>query len=263
MKIGIIGCGHMGGGIARRLANHHEMFLYGHHPKATEALAKEIKGKYCKDANEFVSQVEIIILAVKPKDLNSIVNQFSSKFSKKQILVSVLAGTTLQNLKQSFSGMTIVRMMPNLAVVHGEGVVGLSAVDTFDRKKRELLTKLFSPLGSVKWFPETMMDAVTALIGSGPAFLLVMIEAMVDVAIKMGFNAVEGQELVLQMIQGTLSMLKETQKHPAELKWEIASPGGTTIAGLNELEEFGLRNAIIKTFLAAFTHSRAMSRIQY
>lgn len=259
MKIGIIGCGHMGGGIAKCLAGRHEVFLHGRDLKATETLAKEIKGISCKTAVDLVSHVELIILAVKPKDLNAVAHQISGKLSKKQILVSVLSGTTLQTLIKAFSGMNIIRMMPNLAVVHGEGVIGLSAVDKLDAKRREIITKLFLPLGLVRWFPESMMDAVTALTGSGPAFVLVMIETMVDVAIKMGFNAADGLELVLQMIQGTLCMLKENQKHPAELKWQIASPGGTTIAGLNELEASGLRNAIIKTFLATYERSREMS----
>lgn len=259
MKIGIIGCGHMGGGIARRLADNHEVFLYGRHPKAVAALAKEIKGISCKNAVDLVKQAELVILSVKPKDISHVAKEFSGKFSKKQILVSVLAGTSLQTLMKFFSGTTIIRMMPNLAVVYGEGVVGLSALDTLDVKRRELLTELFLPLGLVKWLPEAMMDAITSLTGSGPAFVLVMVEAMVDAAIKLGFNAVDGQELVLQMMQGALRMLKETKKHPAELKWQIASPGGTTIAGLNELEALGLRNAIIKTFVAAYERSRAMN----
>lgn len=262
MKIGIIGCGHMGGGIAKRLADHHEIFLYGRNQNKTEILAEQIKGKICKDAVDLLDKVELIILAVKPKDLDNVVHQISGKFSKEQILVSVLSGTTLKTLSNAFKMTMVVRMMPNMAVVQGEGVIGFSGLDTLCEKDKEKLTQLFLPLGLVRWFSESMMDGVTSLTGSGPAFVLVMIETMVDASIKMGFNAAEGQELVLQMIQGTLSMLRETQKHPAELKWQITSPGGTTIAGLNELEASGLRNAIIKTFVAAYEHSKAMSRAE-
>lgn len=259
MKVGIIGCGHMGSGIAKGLATHHEVFLYGRQYGEVELLAQKIKAKPIKSISDLVKNSEMIILAVKPKDLPGIIDECAEKLSKKQIVVSVLAGITLQTLTIGFKKATVIRMMPNLAIVQGEGVVGLSSLDTFDHKQRELMTKLFLPLGLVKWIPETLMDSITALTGSGPAFMLVMIEAMVDAAIKMGFNAVEGQELVLQMIQGSVAMLKQTKKHPAELKWEIASPGGTTIAGLNELEGAGLRSAIIRTFLAAFDRSKAMS----
>ncbi|MBA3816964.1 MAG: pyrroline-5-carboxylate reductase [Parachlamydiaceae bacterium] len=261
MKIGIIGCGHMGGGIARRLSDTHEIFLCGHNFKATEGLAKEINATNCKNVEELVDQVELIILAVKPKDLNNVITEFKGKIFTNKILISVLSGISLEKLANNFSGMKITRMMPNMAVVQGEGVVGLSALDNLEVDQKELLTKLFLPLGLVKWFPETMMDAVTALTGSGPAFVLVMIEAMVEAGVKMGFNAIDGQALVLQMIQGTLSMLKETKKHPAELKWQIASPGGTTIAGLNELETCGLRNGIIKTFLATYQQSILLGKL--
>lgn len=258
MNIAIIGCGNMGSGIALRLSQEHSLKLYDHDEMRTHEVAKQVKGKACKSIVDVVENVDIVILAIKPKDLKKAAAELHKKIRSPQILISILAGTSLSHLKQAFDDVILLRMMPNLAVVHGKGIVALADSEdlTLDQKKE--LSVIFDRLGKVHWYPEEMFDALTSLTASGPGLAFVMFEAMVDAAIAMGFTAAQGRELVLQMLDGTLSILKETGKHPGELKWQVASPGGTTIAGLTMLENSSIRSGIINAFLASFQQAKRL-----
>ena len=150
-------------------------------------------------------------------------------------------------------------MMPNLPAIYGEGVIGVSSNQDLCRETKESLLLLFQEIGKVYWIPEAKMDALTALSGSGPAFFYAMIEAMVDAGVSMGFSAHESLSLVEKMLSGSLTLLKESKKHPGELKWSIASPQGTTIAGIRKLEQLALRGSIIDTFHAAFERSKELA----
>lgn len=263
MRIGIIGCGNMGSGMARRLAMAgHEMIVYDHDQSRQQRLADDVKGISCSNVKEFLSKAEVIILAVKPKDLGEVSQTFGGQFSSQQVVVSVLSGVRIQTLSNRLGDVAILRMMPNLAVIDGNGVVGLSAGEEISSNSKQQIEKLFICLGLVKWFSEKMLDAVTSLTGSGPAFVCVMIEAMIEASVALGFNAVEGQELILQMLEGTIGMLKNNHEHPAELKLRVASPGGTTIAGLLAMEAEGVRSGIAKAFLAAYERSLQLSKLE-
>lgn len=256
MKIGIIGCGNMGSAIARRLASQNDLILYDRNPTKIQHLAQEVEGKACSDIKDFLSQAEVIILAVKPKDLATVSQAFAGQLRPNQLLISCLAGISTQTLRNSFENVKVVRMMPNLAIIYGAGVVGVVANEDIDADRKKQIDQLFARLGLVKWIPEGTMDALTSLTGSGPAFAFVMIEAMIDAAVAMGFNPEQGRQLVIQMLAGSLKMLQETQMHPGDLKWLVTSPAGTTIAGLRAMEAHGVRSGIIETFIAAFDRAK-------
>lgn len=261
MKIGVIGCGNMGGGIAKRLAlAGHHLIVCDHDEIKRGRLASEIKGLSCSSVKELVLQSEVVILAVKPKDLDIVSKEFPGNFLSKQLVVSVLAGVRIETLKDRLGDVAILRMMPNLAVIEGNGVVGMTANEEISAETKLQISQLFACLGLVKWYPEKMIDGVTALTGSGPAFVCVMIEAMIEAAVALGFSAEEGQELVLHMMEGTISMLMKSGEHPSSLKLRVSSPGGTTIAGLLAMESAGVRSGISKGFLAAFERSRQLSK---
>ncbi len=259
MRIAIIGCGNMGKSLAYRLANTSELFFYDRNPEKAEALAQEGYGKACKDLKGVLESSDTIILAVKPSNLKEAAGNIQSLLKNEQLIISLLAGTPISALRQFFPKSDIVRMMPNLALIYGEGIIGLSADDKVTNTHQESITNAFNPLGKIYWLPENKIDALTALASSGPAFVFSMIEAMVDAGIYMGFTAKDSQELIHQMLHGSLTLLEKTHKHPGELKWQIASPGGTTIAGLKKLEEAGLRGGIINTFLAAQERAHQLS----
>ena len=259
MQIAIIGCGNMGTALARRLSQTHTLFLYDRHAERAQHLAREGHGTACGEMREALTSADVVILAVKPQNMQEAASSMGSDLRDNQILVSLLAGTPIAAFRHHFPVASIVRMMPNLALIHGEGVIALSSDENTNTASKEPLTQAFALLGKVHWLPEGKMDALTALASSGPAFFFVMVEAMIEAGIAMGFTAKEAQGLVYQMLRGSLTLLENTHKHPGELKWQIASPQGTTIAGLKRLEELALRGAILGTFLAAYERAAQLS----
>jgi pyrroline-5-carboxylate reductase len=255
----IVGCGNMGNGLAQRLSTTHQLSFYDHHVEKTEKLEQQGYGKAFKDIKDALHQSELIILAVKPQNLKEAASLIHRELKETQTLVSLLAGTPIEILKTLFPNVNIVRMMPNLALIYGEGVIGLSSDEKMLEKNKEYLSNAFKSLGKIYWLPEHKIDALTALTGSGPAFFFMIVEAMIDAGIAMGFAAKDAQGLVHQMLQGSLTLLEKTDKHPGVLKWEIVSPGGTTIAGLKKLEEQAVRGHIINTFLAAYERAQQLS----
>lgn len=259
MQIAIIGCGNIGTGIAKRLSGHHEIFLFDRDYQWTKELEKDGFGKACQNTSEAIQSAEYIFLTVKPQNLKEISEQIKPFIQKKHVLISALAGTAIETLEKHFPQCQVIRMMPNLALLYGQGVIGLAEHVSINPDKREKLNTLLIPLGQVYWLPESKIDSLSALAGSGPAYICVMIEAMIEAGIAMGFNAKDAQSLVVQTVEGTLSLLKETGKHPAEIKLQITSPGGTTIAGLVELENAAVRGSIIRAFLAAYKRNKELA----
>lgn len=250
----------MGGGIAERLGVDNQLFLYDYQVEKAEQLEQSGHGKVFRNLMDVVKNAEVIILAVKPQNIKEVANKIGNKTRDDQIIVSLLAGTSIKLLGTCFPASRIIRMMPNLPLILGEGVIGLSADDCISSQDKDHLTTLFKPLGKVFWLPEHQFDALTSLAGSGPAFFFVMVESMIEAGIAMGFTSQESQSIVYQMMRGSLGLLEQHRKHPAELKWRVASPQGTTIAGLKKLEEHALRSAIINTFLEAYNRARELSR---
>ena len=250
MHIAIIGCGNMGGSLAQRLSQSNQLFLYDSYKEKADLLAKQGYGKTFETVGEAIKEAEIIILAVKPQNLEEVADMIKGGIKANQTVVSLLAGTSIKTLKSYFPTGCILRMMPNLPLVYGEGVIGMSS----EEKIEEL--KVFELLGKIYWLPEDKIDGLTALASSGPAFFFVMVESMIDAGIAMGFTAEEAQGLVYQMLKGSITLMEQTGKHPGVLKWQVASPKGTTIAGLKKLEESALRGSIINTFLAGYDRAQ-------
>jgi pyrroline-5-carboxylate reductase len=261
MQITIIGCGNMGQALAQRLSPSNQLFLYDHNNEKTEFLEQQGYGKSCQDVMEALRYSEMVILAIKPQNLKQLADSINENLKEHQIVISLLAGTTIETLRKHFPTVKTLRMMPNLPLIYGEGVIGLSLSRTLVNEEKVRWEIIFKPLGKIYWLEEEKMDALTALAGSGPAFFFSMVEAMVDAGIAMGFSASDSQEIVCQMLKGSLILLEQTTQHPGELKWKIASPQGTTIAGLRRLEELALRGGIINTFMAAFDRAKKLSSI--
>ncbi len=256
MGIRVIGCGAMGSAIAQTLAeNGQEISLYDKHSDRAIGLARAISAHVCHSPLEGTSREDFLLIAVKPQDLESIAKDLEGFEGK--LIISILTGVTIEQLKAVFPDNTVLRMMPNLAVRYGDGIVAL-AEDSDLLYLKDEIEKTFAPLGLVRWFPEKHLNAVTALSGSGPAFVFAIVEAMVDAAIAMGFSADEGYELVKHMLGGSLTTLYESNELPAELRWRVASPAGTTIAGLHAFEANGIRGGIMDTFLAAFERAQEL-----
>jgi pyrroline-5-carboxylate reductase len=260
MKITIVGCGVMGSALARHLAKHHRLTLCDSNQVRTEALAKEIGGEYLGSLREAVQRAEVVVLAVKPKDLLSVGKSIAEAVTKEKILLSILAGTPLALLRQVFPAGYLVRAMPNLGFISGQGVTGLVDDGALSQKVKGIIDTLMEGMGLSIWMTENKIEAVTALSGSGIAFDLFLIEAMIDGGVKLGFTEEEAKAVVLKTMEGAVALLKQTGRSPQELRQQISSPGGTTLAGLKVMEEKGVRDGILQTLYAC--HERALSMMK-
>jgi pyrroline-5-carboxylate reductase len=246
MKVAIIGCGVIGSALAHHFAKKNSVILCDRTPAKSEALGKEIGAKAVHKHTDAIAQADVVILAIKPKDLHKFAEEAVSAFKPNQILVSALGGTSIATLQRYFSDPKIIRCLPNIPMLCGEGVVGFVE----NGQLKESIDQLFDGLGLLVWLSEEKLEGLSALAGSGPAFVYVLIEAMIDSGVYLGFTAHESKELVLKTLEGSIKLLRETGLTPAELKLKVASPGGTTIAGLKALEEGGVRGALMKTYEA-------------
>lgn len=249
----------MGSAFARFLAKNHQVFLCGKDPEKLKSLSKEI-GAPSVTTEEGSKKADVIILAFKPKDLKKAALEFSKHVTEGKIILSILSGADTSVLQSLFPKAHIVRTMPNLALTCGEGIIGVS--DNLPPDVRTKVDELLEGMGLVYFLPEAKMEAFTALCGSSPAFIFVILEAMMEGGVALGFSFKDSTELVIKAFEGAIALLKATGSHPAELKMQISSPGGTTIAGLNEMELQGVRSGLIKTLFACYHRSVEMSKEQ-
>jgi pyrroline-5-carboxylate reductase len=248
----------MGQAFARFFAKKHQVYLVAKDAAKVCDLAKNIQAEILP-LPQAVEAANIIFLAIKPKDLASVVSKLSGVSFEGKTVISILTGASVQSLQKDFPKACIVRTMPNLALSYGEGIIGV--VDDIDAKTKELASNLFEGIGLIYFLPENKVDAFTAVCGSSPAFIFVILEAMMEGAVGLGFSFTDAQKLVLQAFEGALVMAKDSGKHLAELKMNISSPGGTTIAGLKEMELRGVRSGLIHTLVACYQRAQEMSRM--
>ena len=212
------------------------------------------------DNREAASKSSVVVLAVKPQMLDGVMKELSPALAGKLVL-SIAAGVTLKHL----AGLApktarFVRIMPNTPVLVRDGVSALSFGSTVTDKEQQLARRLFEAVGKAVVVEEKLMDAVTGLSGSGPAYVFMAIEALADGGVKMGLPRAVADLLAAQTVLGAARMVLETGEHPAKLKNGVASPGGTTIAGLHRLEQGGLRAALMGAVEAAAKRSEELGR---
>lgn len=258
MKVTILGCGVMGSAFARQFSKKKEIsiILCDRNRSEGENLAKEIGAKFVFSPLDAAAEGEIILLAIKPKDLKGLAE--SLKELQGKILLSILAGVSTKTLVSSFPRLHIVRAMPNLALIHGESVIALVDDPQLEKGVKQKLDELLDGLGLIFWTEEAKIDPISALAGSGPAFIVAVIEAMVESGIGMGLRPDESLQLALQTVLGAVALIKHHEGHPAGLRWKISSPAGTTIAGMIYLEESGVRAGLINTFLETYYRNKEL-----
>lgn len=199
----------------------------------------------------------VVLLAVKPQQLEAAATAVPPGAAG--LLVSVLAGVTVQRLERLFPAWRCVRAVPNTPALVRQGLTGLAWGAGVDDEQRRWVLRLFSQVGEVMELPETQLDAFLALTSSGPAFVALVAEALADGAVAAGLPRARAGYLAQRTLAGTAALLTQQQLHPAELKDMVSSPAGTTIAGLRALERGGLRSALIEAVLAAAERSRQLA----
>ena len=199
---------------------------------------------------------ELIFLAVKPQYLNLAIEDV--QFKNDPLICSIVAGIRTFELQRLTGTQRIIRMMPNRPCLIGMGACGMTADSDVDLSDRQTLKAMLEPMAVVVEVSETLLDSVTGLSGSGPAFVFTFIESLIDGAVLTGMPRATARQLAIQTVLGSAKMLQETGEHPAILRDGVASPGGTTIEGIKALEENSFRDAVISAVQAATERSREL-----
>jgi len=208
------------------------------------------------DSPDLLTNANLIFLAVKPQVMTEAIASIADATQKEQLIVSIAAGISLEQLESGLAdGSRVIRVMPNTPCLVGEGACGLSSGSHATDEDVELVTELLESVGVVEQIPEKLMDALTGLSGSGPAYVFQMIEALSDGGVKMGLPRATSTRLAAQTLLGAAKMVLETGEHPGALKDAVTSPGGTTIAGIHEMEAAAVRAALMNAVQASAERS--------
>lgn len=264
--IACIGCGNMGGAIMAGLADNlvgREYAFCGYNRTAARMAPLAAKGVLLKtSAPEAARSADVLILAVKPSQVAAVLAEIRPALAADKILVSVAAGVSLKRLRElSGRECSVVRCMPNTPALVGEGVFALCFEDQNLRaeSKAELL-EIFGVLGLCLVLPEARFTAFSALIGAGPAYVFQMMQALVQAGVTQGFEQREARRMVTALFAGSARMAAESAAPLMQLRDEVCSPGGLTIAGVNQLDRAGLTAALVDAVLAAEARGREMEQ---
>ncbi|MEP6815612.1 MAG: pyrroline-5-carboxylate reductase [Marmoricola sp.] len=207
-----------------------------------------------------VAEADTVALVVKPQDMADVLAEISPALDSGTLLVSLAAGITTAFIESRVpEGVAVVRVMPNTPALVDEGMAAISAGTHCDEEHLAVAESLLSATGRVLRVPENQQDAVTAISGSGPAYLFFVVEAMIEAGVHLGLPRSTATELVVQTVVGSAKMLKETGEHPTVLRERVTSPGGTTAAAVRQLEDHRVRAAFMNAMEAARDRSRELA----
>lgn len=223
-------------------------------------LRSTFKVSTTQNSQELTKQSDILFLTVKPQVLCGVLETIAPVVARTSVVVSVAAGITITTLQEKLPEVPIIRVMPNTPVAVGEGMSAMALGKYVTSEASEPVAQIFGAVGKVVTVSEDTMDAVTGLSGSGPAYAFVLIDALADAGVRVGFSRQTAILLAAQTLLGAAKMVLETGQHPAILRDMVTSPGGTSIAGVHVLEQHGVRAALIDAVMAATDRSREMGR---
>ncbi len=229
------------------------------HPERAAEVAERY-GVRTADAAAAVAEADVVLLAVKPQDMRALLAEIAAALRPDTLVVSMAAGITTAVLEQGLpAGTAVVRVMTNTPVFVDEAMSALSAGSHAGSEHLEQVEEMLAHVGKVVRVPESQQDAVTALSGSGPAYFFYLVEAMIDAGILLGLPRAVAAELIVQTAVGSARMLRESGEHPVVLREAVTSPGGTTIMAIREMEDRGVRAAMLAALEAARDRSRQLA----
>ena len=227
---------------------------------ARTRFENELSGAKTTDSNQEVADnCDVLFIAVKPQMIVDAARSLKG-IPAKTLVVSIVTGVRIERLKELFSAERVIRVMPNTPCLVGMSACAIAAEEGIDAEAIDLTKSLLEATGLALQVPEKQLDAVTGLSGSGPAFIYILIEAMSDAGVREGLPRSVALQLAAQTVKGAAEMVLSTGQHPAALKDNVTSPGGTTINGVRELEKNGFRGAIIDAISAAVARSRELGQ---
>lgn len=261
MKYGFIGCGNMGGAIARALSGKTKDIVVSDRSGKAKTLAAELGVRY-SDNTAIAENCDRIFLAVKPHMMKDMLLPLrETLIQRKPLLVTMAAGLEIRQIEE-FVGthLPVIRIMPNTPTGVGKGVIPYCANDLVTRETLENWLEDMTPCGLLDALEERLMDAASALSGSGPAYLYLMLEAMADGGVACGLPRAKAMEYAAMTMAGAAEMYLNTHQHPGALKDAVCSPGGSTIAGVRVLEERGFRGAAMDCVCAAYAKNKELGK---
>lgn len=228
---------------------------------AREHFSKETGGKATESNREVARRAHILVLAVKPGNVKELLQELDGILTEKHLLISIAAGVTIATLESGLGkSARVIRVMPNTPALVGSSATAFALGTAATAEDATLAEKLFSAVGIAFQLKESLLDAVTGLSGSGPAYVYLMIEALSDGGVAAGLPRDVATKLAAQTVLGSAQMVLETGQHPGVLKDMVTSPGGTTIEGLHELEKGKVRAAFINAVRAATEKSKKLGQ---
>ena len=213
------------------------------------------------DNKHAVQESTVVILAVKPQIMDAVLTEIAPAVTRRKLLISIAAGVSTAKIRAVLrKDARLIRVMPNTPALVLEGVTAVAKAEGLEADDLETAGEIFSAVGRVVVLGEDLMDAVTGLSGSGPAYIAVVIEALADGGVRMGLDRITAMTLATQTVLGAAALLRETGLHPGAVKDMVCSPGGTSIAGITALEEGGIRTTLIKAVERATQRSRELGQ---
>ncbi len=254
---GFLGAGRMatalaGGMVQSGLVKGRQLLASDVVPKTLKAFTKATGGKTLKTNSDVLRKADVVIIAVKPHQATNLLRDLASEAKSHHLFISIAAGVTLEQLEEALGGkVRVIRVMPNTPALVGEGASGFARGTHAKAADAKLTQQILEAVGVAVEVPERLINAVTGLSGSGPAYGFQMIEAMSDGAVAAGLPRELATPLAAQTLLGAAKMVLETGEHPGKLKDMVTSPGGTTIEGIHEMEAAGVRDGLMNAVRAA------------
>jgi pyrroline-5-carboxylate reductase len=266
LKVGFLGAGKMASALAKgfvtaKIVSPKQLIASDVMAGARDAFAKEVGGNIAETNIELVRFANVLILAVKPDQVAAVLAEIKPAFSEKHLLISIAAGVTIAKMEDALPlKARVIRVMPNTPALVGAGASGYALGSHANDEDGEIAQKLLGAVGMAFGVKESLLDAVTGLSGSGPAYVFQIIEALSDGGVAAGLPRNVATQLAAQTLLGSARMVLETGKHPGELKDMVTSPGGTTIEGLHEMEKGGVRATLMNAVRAAAEKSKKLGQ---
>ena len=265
-QFGVIGGGTMGGTfvaalLTTKIASPDAITVCEIVESRRDWLRDEFAVRVTDDAAEAAKDAPLVLMAVKPQDFAAVAKPLQGLIRPEQLVVSIMAGVTMDSLRDGLGHRSVVRVMPNTPAQIGQGMLVWTASEEVSAEQRSAVQRLLATMGRELYLPlERQIDMATAVSGSGPGFIYLVIEAMIDGAVQIGLSRELAEELVLQTVKGSAQFAQESDAHVAALRNMVTSPGGTTAAGLRAMERHGTRTGTIEAIIEAYRRAQELGQ---
>ena len=265
-RVAFIGGGTMAEAMMRGLFDKHlvppsHVLVTGPRRERRADLAKRFGVKALASNAEAAADAHVVILSVKPQVLPTVLRDLKGRLGAGQLVISIVAGATMGSLRSGLDHTAIVRAMPNTPAQIGMGVTAWTAASEVDREQRDRAKAILGALGEeLEVDEENLVDMATALSGTGPTYVFLLMEALVDAGVHLGFSRRVAEELVLRTVEGSAAFARQSGRHLAELRNMVTSPGGTSAAAIYELEKGMTRTVLIRAVYAAYRRTRELGQ---